>query len=64
LALLEAVGCRSLNTLRGKPAKIGAKFLRHGRYVTFRRPELAIARALFAEILWLIDGLRPALLPP
>jgi len=33
-------------------------------YVTFQLAEVAIARALFAEILRLIDRLRPAPLPP
>ena len=42
---------------------IGAKVVRHGRYVTFQLAEVAIPRALFAEILHLIDGLRPASLP-
>ena len=30
-----------------------------GRYVTFQLAEVAISRRLFAEILRLIDGLRP-----
>ena len=37
---------------------------RHGRYITFQMAEVAIPRPLFAEILHLIDGLRPAPLPP
>ena len=36
----------------------------HGRYVTFQLAEVTVPRALFAEILRLIDGLRPAPLPP
>ncbi len=32
---------------------------RHGRFATFRLAEVAIPRRLFAEILRLIDGLRP-----
>ncbi len=51
-------------TLREKLIKIGAKVVRHGRYVTFQLAEVAISRALFAEILRLIDRLRPAALPP
>ncbi len=54
----------SMTTLREKLVKIGAKVVRHGRYVTFQLAEVAIPRALFAEILRLIDGLRPAPLPP
>ena len=44
--------------------KIGAKIVRHGRYITFQLAEVAIPRSLFANILRLIDGLRPAPLPP
>ncbi len=54
----------SLTALREKLVKIGAKVVSHGRYVTFQLAEVAIARALFAEILRLIDGLQPAPLPP
>ncbi len=41
----------SLTTLREKLVKIGAKVVRHGRYVTFQMAEVAIPRALFADIL-------------
>ncbi len=64
LALPEAVKHWSLTTLREKLIKIGAKVVRHGRYITFQMAEVAISRPLFAEILRLIDGLRPAPLPP
>jgi len=64
LALPEAVEHWSLTTLREKLIKIGAKVVRHGRYITFQMAEVAIPRPLFAEILRLIDGLRPAPLPP
>ena len=64
LALPEAVEHWSLTTLRNKLIKIGTKVVRHGRYVTFQLAEVAISRALFAEILLLIDRLRPAPLPP
>ncbi len=63
-ALTARNGHWSLTTLREKLVKIGAKVERHGRYVTFQLAEVAIARALFAEILRLIDRLRPAPLPP
>ena len=53
-----------IDSLREKLIKIGAKVLRHGRYITFQMAEVAIPRPLFAEILRLIDGLRPAPLPP
>ncbi len=64
LALPQEVEHWSLTTLREKLIKIGAKVVRHGRYVTFQLAEVAISRALFAEILRLIDRLRPAPLPP
>jgi hypothetical protein len=54
----------SLSTLQEKLIKIGAKVVGHGRYVTFQLAEVAISRALFAEILRLIDRMRPAPLPP
>ncbi len=60
----QAVEHWSLTTLQNKLIKIGAKVVRNGRYVTFQLAEVAIRRALFAEILRLIDRLRPAPLPP
>jgi hypothetical protein len=64
LALPNEVEHWSLTTLREKLVKIGAKVVRHGRYVTFQLAEVAVKRTLFAEILRLIDGLRAAPLPP
>ena len=64
LALPKEVEHWSLTTLREKLVKIGAKVVSHGRYVTFQLAAVAVPRALFAEILRLIDGLRPAPLPP
>ena len=43
--------------------KIGAKIVRHGRYVTFQMAEVAVPRELFADILRRIDRLRPAHTP-
>ncbi len=40
------------------------KVVRHGRYVTFQLAEVAVPRDLFRKILRLIDGPRPAPLPP
>ncbi len=51
LALPTEVEQWSLTTLRKKLIKIGAKVVRHGRYVTFQLAEVAIPRRLFAEIL-------------
>ena len=64
LVLPQEVEHWSLTTLREKLVKIGAKVVRHGRYITFQMAEVAVSRALFAEILRLIDGLRPTPLPP
>ena len=44
----------------GIGVKIGAKVVRHGRYITFQLAQVAIPRVLFADILRLIDGLRLA----
>jgi hypothetical protein len=63
-ALPEAVEHWSPTTLQTKLIKIGVKVVRHGRYVTFQLAEVAIPKALFAEILHLIECLRPAPLPP
>ncbi len=59
LALPQAVEHWSLTTLREKLIKIGAKVVRHGRYVTFQLAEVAVPRELFLKILSLIDDLRP-----
>ena len=63
LALPDAVEQWSLTTLREKLIKIGAKIVRHGRYVIFQMAEVAIPRNLFADILRRIDRLRPRLSP-
>ena len=59
LALPEAVKHWSLTTLREKLIKIGAKVVRHGRYITFQLAEVAVPRELFQKFLSLIDDLRP-----
>ena len=58
LALPKEVEHWSLTTLREKLVKIGAKVVRHGRYVTFQLAEVAVPRSLFRKILGLIDDLR------
>ena len=40
-----------MTTLRDKLVKIGAKVVRHGRYVTFQLAEVAVPRDLFRKIL-------------
>ena len=63
LALPKEVQHWSLTTLREKLVKIGAKVVRHGRYVTFQLAEVAVPRSLFQQILELIDDLRPRPVP-
>ncbi len=47
-----------LTACREKLVKIGAKVVRHGRYVTFKLAEVALPRKLFEKILALIGDLR------
>ena len=63
LALPDAVGQWSLTSLREKLIKIGAKIVRHGRYVTFQMAEVVIPRDLFADILRRIDRPQTAASP-
>ncbi len=48
----------------GTRVEPGAERVRFDRYVTFQLAEVAVPRELFRKILRLIDGLRPAPLPP
>ena len=59
LAMPEAAERWSLTSLKEKLIKIGARLISHGRYVVIQMAEVAVPRALFAEILGLIAGLRP-----
>ena len=47
-----------VTALREKLVKIGAKVVRHGRYVTLQLAEVTVSRDLFQKILSLIDDLR------
>jgi Transposase DDE domain group 1 len=58
LALPNEVAQWSLTTLREKLVKIGARIVRHGRYLVFQLAEVAVPRMLFATILRRIDRLR------
>ena len=58
-ALPDGVSHWSLTTLREKLIKIGAKVVKHGRYITFQMAEVAVPRTLFAKILRLVAKLRP-----
>jgi len=58
LALPKSVKKWSLRTLRAKVIKIGAKVVRHSRYVVFQMAEVAVPRRPFREILDQIGRLR------
>ena len=58
LALPKSVKKWSLRTLREKLIKIGAKVVRHSRYVVFQMAEVVVPKALFREILDRIGRLR------
>jgi Transposase DDE domain group 1 len=47
-----------MTTLREKLVKIGAKIVRHGRYVTFQMAAVAVPGELFRKVLSLINDLR------
>ena len=63
LALPKVVEQWSLTTLREKLVKIGARIVRHGRYVVFQLAEVAVPRSLFVEILRRIGRLRGSPMP-
>ena len=56
LATPEAIKDWSLTSLKEKLIKIGAKVVRHGRYVAFQMAEVAIPRQMFEEILRLMPN--------
>jgi hypothetical protein len=58
LALPRKIKHWTLTTLREKLIKIGAKVIRHARYITFQLAEVAVPRKLFEAILQKIDRLR------
>lgn len=51
LALPRSVRHWTLTTLREKLIKIGAKMVRHARYITFQLAEVAVPRRLYGTIL-------------
>jgi hypothetical protein len=63
LALPKKVKDWSLRTLKEKLIKIGAKVVRHSRYVIFQMAEVAVPRALFCEILYRIRQLMLMAIP-
>lgn len=58
LALPGKIKPWSLRSLLTKLIKIGAKVVRHSKYVTFQMAEVAISKEIFAEILSRINRLR------
>jgi len=58
LALPRSAKTWSLRTLREKLIKIGAKVVKHSRYVVFQMAEVAVQRDLFGAILARIGQLR------
>ena len=58
LALPREIKHWSLRTLLTKLIKIGAKVVRHSKYLTFQMSEVSVSKKLFAEILLRIERLR------
>ncbi len=61
LALPTAVKHWTLTTMRDKLIKIGAKMIRHARYVPFHLAEVAMERDLFKQVL---NRIKPLGVPP
>ena len=59
LALPRKIKDWSLRTLQVKLIKIGAKIVRHSRYVIFQMAEVMVSRSLFYDILERIGRLKP-----
>ncbi|MCK4784284.1 MAG: transposase, partial [Desulfobacteraceae bacterium] len=59
LALPKKIRDWSLRTLQVKLIKIGAKVIRHSRYVIFQMAEVMVSKSLFHEILKRISHLKP-----
>ena len=64
LALPGKISHWSLTTLREKLVKIGAKVVKHSRYVIFQMAEVAVPQQLFWAILERIRRLRPPVMAP
>ena len=63
LALPKELEHWSQTTLREKLVKIGAKVVKHGRYITFQLAKVAVSKTVFQKTLALIDDLRPRPVP-
>ena len=60
LVLPKPIQGWTLTTLQERLIKIGAKVVRHSKYVVFQLAEVAVPRKLFAAILGRIGRLRLA----
>jgi hypothetical protein len=60
LVLPKPIQGWTLTTLREKLVKIGAKVVKHAKYVIFQLAEVAVPRKLFAALLGRIGRLRLA----
>ena len=60
LVLPKPIQGWTLTTLREKLIKIGAKVVRHAKYILFQLAAVAVPRPLFARILERIARLCPA----
>ena len=58
LALPKSIKDWSLMTMREKLIKIGAKVVKHARYVTFQLAEVLASKSLFYELLERIHRLK------
>jgi len=58
LALPKKIRDWSLRTLQVKLIKIGAKVVKHSRYVIFQMAEVMVSRSLFLDILERIGRLK------
>ncbi len=59
LALPKKIRDWSLRTLQVKLIKIGAKVIRHSKYVIFQMAEVMVSKSLFHKILERIHRLKP-----
>ena len=64
LVLPDSIREWSLTTLKEKLIKIGAKVVRHSRYIMFQMAEVAVPRSLLAAILNRIKKLQVLAVSP
>ena len=59
LALPKPMASWSLTSLRERLVKVGAKLIRHARWLALQMAEVAVTRDLFGQILTRIRRLSP-----